>query len=237
MNITQLPLTKSLFEDNTISIFTEEVRFVKFDEDPLLISCTLYRLIKEKPNSMHRCWSIEAHAKEIAKQITSEDRAFSSTISKYYRDKLLVSRLKSIPLSEFRTDLYTYLTERPTRISEKFIGMIYKLPYFYEYDVGVTSIFGLDHTECSQGSHFTDTKTLSFISKLDAHKKHKKEYEYWFNDDAGVRYMVPVAKNNCLLKLWENTIDTEQVNINGKFEQKYKDDRSYYVATGWKIDG
>ena len=148
---------------------------------------------------------------------------------------MLVEKLKGANLTEYRTDLYNYLTERPHTVTVKFIGMIYKLPYFYEYDTGLTDMFGIEYKDCSAG-HFSDTKTLNFISKLNAHKKHKPEYEYWFSDETGVRYMVPVSKINPLLKLWESTISTEHVNVYAKFERKFRDDRSYYVATGWKID-
>lgn len=222
-------------DDNTINLFSEPERFVKFDTDPLLLSCTLYRMIKEQPNSAVRCYSLDNHGKEIAKQITSEDRELSTLVGKYYKDKVLVQKLKGEELTKFRTDLYTYLSERPYNVSAKFIGMIYKLPYFYEYDKGLSEIFGIDQ-EVQLVHYFIDTKHMNFISKLNAHKKRTPEYEYWFSDEQGIKYMVPVAKSNPLVKLWESTVSKEPVNINAKFERKYRDGRGYFVATGWKFD-
>lgn len=228
------------FGNVTDITIADSEHFINFVEDPLLISCTLYRLITELPATdqadyRFRCWSIETDADKIVPRITDQDRIFAEVVRSYYKGKLLVAKLRGATFTRYRNDLLTYLNDSPLRVSNKFAGLLYKLPYFYEYDTKLTEVFGGEYFETDGLSVIKDTKNLKFIAKLDTHKKRKAEYEYWFNDENDNRYVVEVAKHNPLLKLWETAINSN-VKIRAKFEKKHKDNWSYYVATGWNIN-
>jgi hypothetical protein len=228
-----------------ISFSSEDNRIINFVEDPLLLSCTLYRLNKMPETTVNkdqtyyvvRAWSIESDASKIAARITQEDRIFAELVKRYYRGKLLAAKLRGDEFTKYRTELLEYLTHGTNSVSVKFVGMLYKLPYFYEYDIKLTEeVFSGEYFQSEGFGVVKESRNLKFISKLDAYKKRKVVYEYWFSDDQDNRVLVEVDKNNPLLKLWDIAINND-IEIKAKFEKKRKDNWVYYNATGWKING
>lgn len=210
-----------------------------FIEDPLLISCTLYRIIKEAADEkkfMYRNWSMTDHMGKITAKITDQDRIYAETVRSYYRSKLLVAKLRNENFTKFRTDLCSYLEESPSRITSGFIGMIYKLPYFYAYDMRLNEIFGGEYATVDGSLQRKDEVTLEFVGKTDNGRKHYLNYEYWFRDPNDNHVLVEVAKINPILKLWERTVKNDKITINAKFSKKHKDNLEYYIATGWEIN-
>ena len=223
---------------NEIAFPDKETSYT-FTHDPLLISCTLRRMIKEaeSENKMtYRNWSLVENMKSIVAAITDQDRLFAETVRSYYRSKLLVAKLRNEHFSKFRTDLIKYLEESPTKITSEFIGMVYKLPYFYEYDMQLTEIFGSEYAEVKSSLQKKDKVTLEFIAVANNGRKRCLSHEYWFKDSKDNRILVEVARNNPMLNLWDQVIKNGKINIGAKFEQRHKDNLGYYIANGWEIN-
>jgi hypothetical protein len=212
-----------------------------FTTDPLLVSCTLYRLIKEsRENNSISClnWSLTSHMDKIAAKITDEDRTFSESLRSYYKSKLLVAKLRGDHFSDYRTTLLKYLTDSPMKITERSVGMIYRLPYFFQYDMQLIEIFGGEYTNLGSTPKYVDRTDveLSFIAKADSGQKRKRTYEFWFKDDSGIRFLLEVEKHNPIMNLWEQTIKSEKMSINAVFERKTKGNLEFYIARGWSIN-
>lgn len=212
-----------------------------FTVDPLLVSCTLYRLITEsRANDKidYLNWSLNEYADKIASKITDQDRIFAETLVSYYKSKLIMAKLRGDHFTKFKTDLLQYLTDSPTRITSKFVGMIYKLPYFYQYDMHLVEIFGGEIVDLEKAPNNLEQQdiNLSFISKADNGQKKARHYEYWFKDENNLRILVEVEKHNPVRKLWEHSIQTGNVSINALFEKKRRDNLEFYVAKGWTIN-
>lgn len=228
-------------EDELLTTFsdTDSEVFYSFTEDPLLISCTLYRLINESTDDKsykYNNWSLTEHMDKILAKVTDQDRVDAEVIRSYYRSKLLVAKLRNEHFTKYRTDLLKYLTDSPKKINSKSIGMIYKLPYFYRYDMKLTEIFGSEYATVSGKSHCEGDVVLTFIDKVNNGKKTSQVHEYWFKDDEGTRVLIEVMKHNPIMNLWDFTIKNGPVNINAKFEKKHKDNLEYYVAKGWSVN-
>lgn len=222
------------------STLEKEVTY-KFTTDPLLISCTLHRLIAEsRANDKidYLNWSLNEYADKIASKITDEDRIFAESLVSYYKSKLIMAKLRGDHFTKFKTDLLQYLNDSPTNITSKFIGMIYKLPYFYQYDMHLIEIFGGEHTDLEKAPNNLDRRdiNLSFISKADNGQKRARHYEYWFKDENNLRILVEVEKHNPVRKLWEYTIQNGDLSINAVFEKKRRDNLEFYVAKGWSVN-
>ena len=213
----------------------------KFTVDPVLVSCTLYRLITEsRANDKidHLNWSLTDHTDKIISKITDQDRIFAESLVSYYKSKLIMAKLRGDHFTKFKTDLLQYLTDSPTSITSKFVGMVYKLPYFYQYDMQLIEIFGGEHTDLGRLPGHLDRKDmkLSFISKADNGQKRARHYEYWFKDEKNLRILVEVEKHNPVRNLWEYSIQKGDVNINAAFEKKRRDNLEFYVAKGWSVN-
>ena len=148
-----------------------EVRY-NFTTDPLLISCTLYRLIKESRDTdsvSYLNWSLNEHADKIVSKITDQDRVFAETLKSYYMSKLLMAKLRGDDFTKFKTDLMQYLHDSPNTLTSRFIGMVYKLPYFYEYDMKVIEIFGGEYNDIS-GKNYNERKDETTVVLTDSFK-------------------------------------------------------------------
>lgn len=212
-----------------------------FTVDPLLVSCTLYRLIKEsRVNDKidYLNWSLTEHADKIAAKITDQDRIFAESLGSYYKSKLIMAKLRGNHFTKFKTDLLQYLNDSPTRITSKFTGMIYKLPYFYQYDMHLVEIFSGEKVDLEKAPNQLDRREikLSFISKADNGQKKARHYEYWFKDERGTRILLEVEKHNPVRKLWEHSIQNGDVSINSNFEKRHRDNLAFYLARGWDIN-
>jgi hypothetical protein len=212
-----------------------------FTVDPLLVSCTLQRLIKDSRDNDkidYLNWSLTEHVDQIASKITDQDRIFAESLTSYYKSKLLMAKLRGDHFTKFKDDLLKYLTHSPTSLTSKFIGMIYKLPYFYQYDMHLIEIFGGEHVDLEKAPGVLDRRdiNLSFISKADNGQKRARHYEYWFKDENNLRILVEVEKHNPVRKLWEQLIQAGSVSINSNFEKKRRDNLEFYVAKGWSIN-
>jgi hypothetical protein len=212
----------------------------KFTQDPLLISCTLYRLIKESRDNdsvSHLNWSLHDHADKIVGKITDQDRVFAESIKNYYMSKLLMAKLRGDDFTKFKTDLMQYLHDSPNTLTSRFVGMVYKLPYFYEYDMKLVEIFGGERKDLGSARHRDrEDIILTFIAKADNGQKRSRNYEYWFKDDSGTRILLEVEKHNPVRNLWEQSIQAGKLNVNTLFEKKRRDNLEFYVARAWTIN-
>ena len=229
-------LTAASVESSKVS----EVSY-RFTTDPLLVSCTLYRLIKESRENdtvAYLNWSLTTHMDKIVSKITDQDRIFSESIENYYKSKLIVDKLRGEHFSEYRTALLTYLTDSPMQITDRAVGMIYRLPYFFQYDMQLIEIFGGEYAALGSKPNYVDRGDvdLSFIAKADSGQKRKRTYEFWFVDDSGIRILLEVEKHNPIMNLWEQTIKSSKLNINAVFERKTKGNLEFYLAKGWTIN-
>ena len=232
-------MTAIVWDELDTTELKEPETYHNFTEDPLLISCTLYRMIKESAENkkyMYANWSLTEHMDKIAAKITNEDRIFAGVIKSYYRSKLLVAKLRNEHFTNYRNDLVQFLEEAPLKVSTKFIGMIYKLPYFYAYDMKITEIFGGEYASVDGSLQRRDSVTIDFIDTVHTGRKRSTAFEYWFKDSSDNRIVVEVEKHNPVRNLWDSVVREKPITISGKFEKKRKDTLEYYVATGWSIN-
>jgi hypothetical protein len=212
----------------------------KFTTDPLLISCTLYRMIQEakaEDKFTYHNWSLNNHADKIVSNITDQDRVFAESLKSYYMSKLLMAKLRGDDFTKFKTDLMQYLHDSPNSLTSRYIGMVYKLPYFYEYDMKLVEIFDGERKDLGPARHRDrEDITLTFIAKADNGQKRARHYEYWFKDDSGTRILLEVEKHNPVRNLWEHSIQAGKLNVNTLFEKKRRDNLEFYVARAWTIN-
>lgn len=210
-----------------------------FIHDPLLLSCVLYRLVKENQNPIAKGYSLTDQT-TIEKYITAIDHKAANEISTYYSGKLLFSKLKGKETTKYRDDLYQYLVNRPLVVDNRTVGMIYKLPYFYEYDTKLNEIFdGTNILDITGIKHIAVDLNVSLVGKLDPYRKRNPVVEYWFKcDDLGndTRILVQIEKKNPLITLLDEYLVNNKVMLSCKLDQeKLRDDYVYYKATGFDI--
>lgn len=241
MNVATIDKWENMFNDDEVYL---EKTFPVY-EDPIALSCVMYRLrttdetIDGRPNYL---FNLQADSKTLAKSITAEDRLLAQTIRTFYNGKLIVARLRNQTLTQFRQDLATLLLMVPDEyglinIPEKFSGMLYKLPYFYAYDrTLIDDVFGSEYFSVD-GPRQKETASLTFISKLDAHRKRNPRYEYWFMDEKDNRVVLYLEKSNPIEPLFEQRVQENTINIKGLMVIKHLDNLNFYTPCNyWTIE-
>jgi hypothetical protein len=234
---------KDIISDGNVSISMEETLCTY--EDPIALSCVMYRLrttnesIDNRPSYL---FNLKSDAKILAKSITIEDRLLAQTIRSFYNGKLIVARLRNQTLTQFRQDLATLLLLNANEyglynVPEKFAGMLYKIPYFYEYDrTLIDDVFGSEYASI-HGPNKKQFAKLEFIRKLDAYRKRNPRFEYWFMDENMNRVVLYIDKSNPIEPLFEKHVSENNVYVNGSFVTKRIDNLNFYTPySNWTIE-
>jgi hypothetical protein len=216
------------------------------DFDPLLLGCVLYRLKEKSTDSIDivRHWTILDLITFNQVKITDEDEQLAQTIRTHYLNKIMLTTLRGDRITNFRADLSKFLNneyktlEGRYQFPKKFLGMVHKLPYFYHYDLEIKKVFnGEYHPLKSNVLNFdAENKKLIFIDKVKAYRKGHAPYEYWFHDETGNRYMLPVEARNSLSVLFDYHLSsTPYISVKGEFRAARKDTLEYYRSPKWVL--
>lgn len=220
--------------DILVDIETQE-ELIAFNRDPLLYSVVAKRLAEEDPN-VYGFLSLQYNQDILGQNVTVDDLQKTDNIRKFYLDRYLLAQLRGDELSKFRKDLVNFFYNNDVgqtsyNVTSKTVGMMYKLPRFYEYDIQVGEVLK-DYNE-STPKQLEDTGPVEFIAKLDMHRKKTPSFEYWFKDEDNRRFALMVEKNNPLMPLFDTTIQNNKVVISGYMECRKKNYNPYLFVKTW----
>jgi hypothetical protein len=248
----QLATLSSIFNTDDWPMLSSKPHVIDLDavtevptiEDPLVLSCTLYRYANpnsEDHNPTVRFLNLIKDQSSILKKTTDVDRKLADEIRRHYRGKFVFLRLRGEQPTKFRQDLEKFVAvdwDPSFTITEKTVGLICKLPFFYEHDMGlINDVFGSETHNIKKHVSVGDPVTLTFIKVLDENQKGKTTFSYWFKDSHDNRFSIPVEKNNSLIPTWEEFIK-KPVTLSGHYTSRSYDSLEFYkVARGWKIIG
>jgi hypothetical protein len=238
-----LATLSSAFND-PFTIEVEPEKLLKFKIDPLVLSCCQYR--HSDPNSENynptvSHTSLNYNPDYLYDKVAQEDHDLANKIRTYYQGKIAFAKLRGGQMSQFRQDLGQFISTSWTEdlaTSDRFIGMLYKLPYFYEHDLLLSSeVFETEYHEIKNPIHGKDEVTLTYIRSLDERQKRNPSIKYWFKDNNENRLCVSIEKTNSLIPTWERFIE-KPITIKGNYIERAYDTLHFYkVNPGWKIIG
>jgi hypothetical protein len=202
----------------------------KVDENLLVLSCVIYRLCKQdKANKM-----LSLKESRLSNLVTQEDRNLAEKITKHFQQKMLVLKLKNVPLTPYRQDLMNFINNTDGQDVEQgyiypdtYLGLAYKLPYFYFYDLEITNMFGGEFVAIKGETQVKGELTLEFIKTTTPYKKYNNIIEYWFTDQNQNKVMLPVESQNVLINLFEQHVKSQSITIKAKFSERKKDNISF----------
>lgn len=216
-----------------------------YTEDPLVLSCARYRISDPKSDDFDMFGlysSMKTDQAKLAEKIKDIDRVLAGIIRQYYRGKIIFAKLRGDTLSKFRKDLEKFISNDwvpGDEIPDSFIGMVTRLPYFYENDIILT-------TDVFESDRHTNTRTvvskepvkLTYIRSIEEYQKKHPTVKYWFKDENENRFEISIEKTNSLLPTWEEFLKKSTVEINGNYVARSYDTLEFYqVKPGWKIVG
>lgn len=205
-----------------------------FDIDILVLSCCLHRNIKLGNFST---LDKSLTNTKLPGLVTDLDYQKAKKIREYYKNKLIMLTLRDNNLTKFRKDLHEFLYRDGTKVLDSHVGLVYRLPEFYEYDMEFDDIF--------QSSYFTNSKDdtmretsvreLSFIKKIENKRRHSHIVEYWFQDSRLNKVMLQFPVENPLLHLLDEKIGLGNIHINARYYRRRKDLVEFFVCDKWSF--
>lgn len=218
---------------------TYREKYTTVDEDLLILSCCAFRLKNQY---------MSLDDERLPGFVLPEDIELATKIKKHYSQKLMMMKLRNVRLSQYREDLNKFIHSDfidPKGSGrhiypDKYLGMAYKLPYFYIYDLQILDLFGANIRPLNSSKVVVlprtnrQTKTLNFVKKIKSYISKDKSYEFWFTDEVDNLVKLNIEENNPLMCLFEHLLD-KPINITGKFEQRHKEQMHYYSVVKWTV--
>lgn len=208
-------------------------------EDVLALSVTWKRLNKTNPSVLSNVSNLLS--KELFMHVTDEDRELGKEIRDYYSKKIMVWKLKNTQFSKFRDELNAYIhSPTPFLVKNNLMGMIYYLPYFYEYDTGVDEVRYLVNSKSNITLQMKSSipRTLVPLSKVISKRKNATTNHYWFKDvetEMAVQFVLDVT--NPLEHIWSTLFaKNEPMKIKGLYHKKSRDDFEYFSVKNWTLE-
>jgi hypothetical protein len=179
-------------------------------------------------------------------KITEQDRQTALTIRDYYSKKIMMIKLLGeVELSNFRKDLVALISSDGKEIGESQLGLVYYLPYFYEYDKEVDYV--KSQVTCNHQFKVMDlrrtprkmtlTAELSPIRKIVKKKKSRTSIQYWMKDTSlNAAVLINIPEKNPLLKVWEHHFNSNSVlQIKGVYTRFNMENFEYFCVDDWEI--
>lgn len=173
----------------------------------------------------------------LHQQVTEDDHKLAEVIRQYYGSKMTFFALSgTIEKSNFRKSLASFLQTDGKVFATTNLGMIYWLPYFYEYDLKLDTIkdqIGVVNQTCN-GKQLV----LEPIDVLRAKPTKSGNVEYWTKDVAtGNAIVLKLAQNNPVIPLWDKLFTTSKtLSVKCKLDRTYRDSFKFYIADEWSLD-
>jgi hypothetical protein len=180
-------------------------KIIALKDDPVVLACAAYRMYQENPR--HRWMDFDQVV------VWHADREEAERLKAYYRNRFaettfnMLKRTNNRGLSSFRRKLYLLATN-DLQITEREIGLLHRLPYFYAEDLALDEIMQSMTSVAEHIPAHKQTLNLTLIKKVLRSRNAGESNQYWFRDDTNsYAYMLPVQTDNILANFFDSMAD------------------------------
>lgn len=226
-------LTNLSFSDEyTVSPQIKKYQVYEVGEDALVLSVTWKRLRDEKRSSTTRLLD-----GTLFKEITSADRELAADISDYYSKKIMILKLKaSRPLTKYREDLNAFIHSDRSVIRDDMIGLIYRLPDFYKFDMELEEVTGKVNKRVEVNPKITAQATFTPLKRIERKTKNQHVIQYWMREQlTGNAAMISIAAKNPLESVWNLIFDNKDLSLTYTKSTQHLYDTEYMLLSKWEL--
>jgi hypothetical protein len=164
--------------------------------------------------------------------VTPEDHVRVEAIKKYFTKKNSLRVLSGSPQYKFHEDMNYVLTAPETEmINSKYFGLIYSLPFFYDYDTQIDALFQ-EYESSVDSLAKLGTSKLDIVpvvrTKLPSASRHV--FEYWFKTGPELKQLIkiPVTKDNTFRLMMDDIVNNKKnlnitVTANSQFNRSQRE--------------
>jgi hypothetical protein len=155
--------------------------------------------------------------------VWQDDIEEAERLKKYYRERMVVEALKSsngVNRSQFRQKL-AKLVVNELLITKKEIGLLCRLPYFYEEDQALDGIVAETNDTKVEGTscHAYSGEFLP-LQRILVSRASGDYYHYWFTDAERTPYNFVIKTDNPLRSMFESMYNQGPMHLNANIYPK-----------------
>ena len=175
----------------------ESAKPVQFDHDPLVLSCESYLLYRAGQDDLKSLTKPSRYHELRLLEPTERAVKLAHDIRRYYLDSLVFQRLRNQQMSQFRTKLYHFLMDAH-QLKQDELGLVYKLPYFYEFDQTMIAISeSTTNIDLSQTAQTRSTIwALTPLRQITREVQHRTRMAYWWQNEQGHAVSIEVDREH-----------------------------------------
>jgi hypothetical protein len=184
---------------NTIMNCKPEPSVAEFSDDPVALSITSYLIWLKNPQ---RRW---VSVDEVA-QVAPEARSMAQELRSYYLHRGTMKILQGHQPTEFQNKMMGLLADT-RRLKTDELGLLYRLPYFWQEDLALDRVF---EQATDLGSEFPGgltvhmTAPLTPIREIFKSRKSGDLVQFWFANSDGQRCMYDVRADNKMISVFRS---------------------------------
>ena len=179
-----------------------------FPDDPLALSCASYRLYKEEPQ--RRFINIDLV------NATPEDRVQAQAIRDYYNQRYTMRALKGRQLTEYQQKTAQFLSGLHHLTTEE-LGLLYKLPYFYEEDRALEKVVSQTTSVKFQLPHLSQLTDYTLVPLVEIFKSRKggEFVEFVYQDQNNQAVMIMIRASDNMVAMLRGLFRQPSIKIQG----------------------
>ena len=191
------------------------VEYLDFDDDSLALVCGCLRVGKDLCQTFTTVQELGKRRDEITviSVINSEDRAQAEKIRRYFKNRIVVRRLKNRHISTWMTKAEAVL-ETPKTIREDHVSLLVKLPDFYRENAEREAIFKRYKSMPKPFNAYTATTDLDsvvrFAGSVERNSKNQKHVTFYFSTEEDYLVAVDVERSDMGYGLWRWLSSTDK---------------------------
>lgn len=207
---------------------TSSIKKINLPDDPVALAMGSYREWKENGYRWFDLTNVKP---------TENDRRNAESLKSYYRERMVFEALKrvaNIQTSEFRKKL-GLLVNNELDITSSEIGLLMRLPYFYEEDQAVDNVMIQTKAATSYLRAEEITATFALHSRVLRSRRQGDFYDYWMTSDhSPTAYRFVLKHDNTLRLLVESLLSSPRqlkASLYTQHMRGYWRGRPYYHIT------
>lgn len=211
----------------------EDPPYVSAYADVVAISCAVQRFQRKNPQEFVAI-SVLVTDKFVEKYLLAEDYEKAKQIRQYYQQKSTFWALTNKNKSKFRQDLAEFLTQDVVKYKHSLLGLIYSLPFFYDYDL---KLYDMSQKFNLQGiSPFKGDLKLNYVGELSTNIRSSSLKEFWFTNENRQPVMITLSPKNPLMTVWHDYLErSNTITLTGRFSVNTDRDFHYLTADKWEL--
>lgn len=175
----------------------------EYTDDPLALVCAMIRSGKDLSSIYDALDGIGLKHYKFENVIESDDRLLAEDIRKFFKNSIMLRRLKSQHISSFM-EAVEDLTSSPQSVDKEHIKVLVKLPNFYRESKETEKIFSQRKSVISKNNDVVRFDgTLTFAGKIKRSSKRENQMRYYFATEDNHLFAVFIQYSDTSRSAWD----------------------------------